>query len=254
MPDFAEMRRIMEKQHVLSVAEMFGPTVQGEGRNQGAQAYFIRLGLCNLDCKWCDTPYTWDWTGKNGYKYSKTIELRRMDIYEMLQHVPRNCERIVITGGEPMVQQSNLIELVYLLRSLGHVVEIETNGTIEPSNSWLELAAHYSDNGVQFNVSPKLRNSGVARDKAIHVGVLNEFNYLDAIFKFVVQTEDCIDEIKDIQQTVGIEAKDIYLMPEGRNANEIMSRLPWLFEVCSQTGYNLTPRLHVLAWNDRRKI
>ena len=45
----------------LVVAEVFGPTFQGEGPSTGQRAGFVRLGRCNLDCSWCDTPYTWDW-------------------------------------------------------------------------------------------------------------------------------------------------------------------------------------------------
>lgn len=41
----------------LLVSEVFGPTVQGEGKHCGRIAAFVRLGGCNLHCRWCDTPY-----------------------------------------------------------------------------------------------------------------------------------------------------------------------------------------------------
>ncbi len=44
----------------LWVAEMFGPTVQGEGPSTGQHAMFIRLAGCHLSCSWCDTAY---WSG-----------------------------------------------------------------------------------------------------------------------------------------------------------------------------------------------
>jgi len=44
----------------LRVAELFGPTVQGEGPAAGERAAFVRLSGCPLACAWCDTPYTWD--------------------------------------------------------------------------------------------------------------------------------------------------------------------------------------------------
>ncbi len=61
----------------LLVAEVFGPTFQGEGFSLGCRAAFVRLGRCNLDCgqgagaTWaCDTPYTWDWA-----RYDPAVEL-----------------------------------------------------------------------------------------------------------------------------------------------------------------------------------
>lgn len=56
----------------LVVSEVFGPTFQGEGPSLGRRAGFVRLGRCNLDCSWCDTPNTWDWS-----RFDPAIELRR---------------------------------------------------------------------------------------------------------------------------------------------------------------------------------
>src|SRR5438046_5626962 len=62
----------------LVVSEIFGPTFQGEGPSLGRRCVFLRLGACNLHCRWCDTPYTWDWTGRNGIEYDPRQELRRI--------------------------------------------------------------------------------------------------------------------------------------------------------------------------------
>jgi 7-carboxy-7-deazaguanine synthase len=99
MADFDKMTNIMNKQPQVSWAECFGPTLQGEGKHIGEQAYFIRLGLCNLDCKWCDTPYTWDWTGKNGYKYSKAIELQRSSVNELASKVPQVANMLCLQAA-----------------------------------------------------------------------------------------------------------------------------------------------------------
>ena len=255
MADFEAMSNIMSKQPQLSWSECFGPTLQGEGKYIGKQAYFIRLGLCNLDCKWCDTPYTWDWTGKNGYKYSKSIELRRSTVSELAAKVPATCQHVVLTGGEPVLQQTALFELASLLRERGHTVEIETNGTIKPkSTDWLRLAVQHNDLGVQFNVSPKLGNSGVAWEIAINQEALLEYKQLGAIFKFVISNDDDLEQVAYLQNELNLDAKSIYLMPEGRTQQEILARLPALFDVCALNGYVLTPRLHVLAFNDKRGI
>ena len=62
----------------LLISEIFGPTIQGEGKSIGQTASFIRLGGCNLHCVWCDTPYTWD-----AARYDLREELTKIDIREI---------------------------------------------------------------------------------------------------------------------------------------------------------------------------
>jgi len=231
----------------LTISEVFGPTLQGEGKSQGMHTMFVRLGLCNLDCAWCDTPYTWDWTGKNGNAYDKETELQRMPITQLLERMPDGVKRVVVTGGEPMVQQATLLDFVWGVMRKGYMTEIETNGTLMPSSDWADL-------DVQFNVSPKLANSGVARNKAINIGVLTEYKHHGATFKFVVENNDCIREVVAIAHEARIAPNDIWLMPQGRTSTDILAQLPWLFDKCSQHGFNLSARLHVLAHNDKRGI
>lgn len=253
MPDTDESNRIMSK-HLLTVSEVFGPTLQGEGISQGKPASFIRTALCNLDCKWCDTPFTWDWTGKNGYAYSKALETRRLPTDTIADMVDKHCKRVVISGGEPMIQQTSLLQLVRTLRERGKEVEIETNGTQIPNPEWLALAVEYSDLGVQFNVSPKLWHSGVEWDTAINIDALTAYKHLGAVFKFVVKQPHCIHQIEYLANLAGLEADTIWLMPEGRTALEVTENLQWVFDECVRHNWNLTPRLHVLAYNDKRGI
>ena len=238
---------------MLSVSEMFGPTLQGEGSSQGMPAFFIRLGLCNLDCRWCDTPYTWDWTGKNGYAYSKQIELKRMSIDDVVQRCKTSDapNLIVISGGEPMLQQRSLLDLSKRLIADGYRIEIETNGTVMPEDAWEHYAANHD---AHFNVSPKLWNSGVAWDDAIKVDVLRRLYECGATFKFVVQSPACIMQVNEIVQQVGVLPQDVYLMPEGRTPSEILARLQRVFDDCVHYGYNLTPRMHVLAHGQMRGV
>lgn len=237
----------------LTVSEMFGPTLQGEGISQGMPAFFIRLGLCNLDCRWCDTPFTWDWTGKNGYAYSKQIELKRMSVDDVYHRCKTSDapNLIVVSGGEPMLQQRSLHTLATKLIADGHRIEIETNGTVMPTDAWEHLA---STHDVHFNVSPKLWNSGVASQDAIKIDVLRRLYEMGATFKFVVQAPACIMQVNEVTKEVGVLPQDVYLMPEGRTAQEVLDRLPRVFDDCVHYGYNLTPRMHVLTYGSQRGV
>ena len=86
-------------------------SIQGEGVFAGTPCVFIRLASCNLSCSWCDTKYTWDW--KN-YEYANHVmTLHNDDIYSMIDEY--NLKHVVITGGEPLLQQQALLPLITVL-------------------------------------------------------------------------------------------------------------------------------------------
>lgn len=90
-------------------------SVQGEGYHTGVPSIFIRFGGCNLACEWCDTSFD-EW---------ENLTMRQI-IREM---APWDCNRIVLTGGEPALQDLSAISSI--LRPMGYELAIETNGTIE---------------------------------------------------------------------------------------------------------------------------
>ena len=94
----------------VKISEIF-ESIQGEGTNAGKEAIFLRTAECNLRCTWCDTKYTWDW--KN-YSYDKEVkEITINDIKQILEKL--SIRHLVITGGEPLMQQDDLVELVTFL-------------------------------------------------------------------------------------------------------------------------------------------
>lgn len=224
----------------LVVAEVFGPTFQGEGPSMGRRAGFVRLGRCNLDCTWCDTPYTWDWE-----RFDPAVELSRSSVRAIVAHLEAMTpEIIVITGGEPLLQQRRLVPLVEACAALGWPVEIETNGTIVPDERLVELVH-------QWNVSPKLVNSGVARDSAIRPGALGALVATGrAAFKFVVASEADLDEVAVLVQAHNL--GPVWIMPEGTEPTALLERSRELAQLVIERGWNLTSRLHVLLWGDER--
>lgn len=234
----------LEEEIEIKISEMFGPTLQGEGRSQGRPAAFIRFSLCNLDCSWCDTPYTWDWRGKNGIAFDPDEEIHRIPLSDVLEWA-RPFIRIIISGGEPFVQKRALIALTDALLDMGKIVEIETNGTHDPTGL---------NPVILCSVSPKIGSSGVAWNRAIRREALLAHNFRGSHYKFVVSDQEEIPLIRQIVSDIGIAQNRVWLMPEGRTKEEILARLPFLFEICSIEGWNLSPRLHVLAFDDKRGI
>lgn len=217
-------------------------SVQGEGVTAGEPAVFLRLATCNLACTWCDTRYTWDWAN-----YEVDEQVMPMSAEEVEQRVTAfGTRRLVITGGEPMLQQRELATLAASLRDRGYTCEVETNGTLEPRP---EMAAAVS----QWNVSPKLTNSGNDHARREVRPSLNAFAALDnAYFKFVIVEPGDVDEVSLLAGRYQLEPGKVILMPEGVTAEVLNERGSWLAEVCRDKGYRFSTRLHIQLWGDVR--
>src|SRR5674476_1071534 len=107
---------------VMQVSEVFGPTIQGEGRNTGQLASFLRLAGCNLACSWCDSPYTWDWS-----RFDRHAEVSHVTVGEVAERLDSMPGRIVVTGGEPLIQAHAIASLMDVLPH--RLFDLETNGT-----------------------------------------------------------------------------------------------------------------------------
>ena len=224
----------------LVVSEVFGPTWQGEGPSLGRRAGFVRLGRCNLACTWCDTPYTWRWED-----HDPAVELTTRTVHDVVAELrAMDVPLVVVTGGEPLLQQSHLPPLLAALEGVD--VEIETAGTLAPRDEVVELV-------TRFNVSPKLANSGNPLDRRSKPDVLRAFEATGkAAFKFVAVDEADLDEIATIVDRCRL--TDVWVMPEGTDAATIVERSRALIEPVLARGWNLTTRLHVLLWGDRRGV
>jgi len=224
----------------LLVAEIFGPTFQGEGPSAGRLAAFVRLSRCQLCCTWCDTPYTWDRT-----RYDLRAESRRMTQAEVWHAVEAiDAGLVVITGGEPLLQQDRLVWLADMCHAAGRWVEVETNGAVVPGRA-------IAGANCRFNVSLKLANSGMpARTRLRPEAIRVLASTGKAVWKFVVTGPADLDEIADLQQRYGLDP--VWVMPEGTTSGQILRGLRELADAVLARAWNLTPRLHTLLWEDAR--
>lgn len=218
----------------MRISEIFY-SIQGEGKNIGMPAVFLRLAGCNLRCVWCDTEYSWNWEKYDRNKES--IELSVDEVFRRVRQCP--CRKVVITGGEPLLQQKELTALTNLLKRENYWIEIETNGTILPD-------PRFDGNIDQYNCSPKLKNSGHRETEMQKPQALKFFAASPkTLFKFVVAEPACHQEIEVLIENYSIPKGRAYLMPEGQTSAAIYEKLRWLAPLCLEHGLKLTDRLHI---------
>lgn len=221
-------------------------SLQGEGATLGVPAVFLRLAGCTLDCGWCDTAAVW----KNG------TNMTFQEVWALLiPFIGRLNEgaHLVLTGGSPLRQQKALAEFIATVRleyphSQSWYVECETEGVLEPD----EMIPYVA----QWNVSPKLANSGMAFERRFKPQVLRHHSTTGkAFFKFPVDVskpdavQGQLDEIDAIRAMCGINKRYVWLMPVCNDRASHATALPLLAEIAKKTGYCLSARLHLEIWN-----
>jgi organic radical activating enzyme len=153
---------------------------------------------------------------------------------------------VVVSGGEPLSQQRRLLPLMRALAGEGLRMEIETNGTVVPDPELVDL-------GVRFNVSPKLLHSGDPESRRIVPEALSALAAAPGTaFKFVCRSPDDLDEVDEVVKCHG--TVPAWIMPEGQTPGEIHRHLEALGDAVVERGWNLTTRLHVAVWGDRRGV
>lgn len=230
----------MSANHSLKINEIFS-SLQGEGASLGAPSLFVRLALCNLRCEWCDTRYTWDFE-----RYDREREVHPTPVEEVAARIANAPERrVVITGGEPLLQQAALSRLLQLIPTT-IAVEVETNGTLAPEPSLVQRVD-------QWNVSPKLAHAAEPAARRIKPEVLRAFRDTGRAFlKFVVRERGDLDEVRALLAELAWPDERVFLMPEATTPASHAERSELLAALCQEHGYRFSPRLHVLLWGGER--
>ena len=229
--------------------ELFA-SLQGEGPSMGRPVAFVRLSRCNLACTWCDTAYTWRFEGDNRphrdvLAYERTANQVTLDETDVAARIMAlEQDRLVITGGEPLLQGAALARMVALLEGVS--VEIETNGTVAPHPALDPLVA-------QYNVSPKLAHSGNPADLALLPERLAAWaNEPKAYFKFVISAPNDLSEVLELIERYSMDRARVYVMPEGTDSTTLRERERWLAPLALEHGLRLSDRLHIHLYGDTR--
>ena len=267
-------------------------SVQGEGITTGIPAYFVRLGLCNLQCgmsakflaqlkkdknladgeifkgdlelegkaTWtCDSTSQWAWRGEEKPFQYLIDQWKDQGIYEDIKN---GTIHIIWTGGEPTMKkhQEAIVNFTkywieqgddYFRKVLqsneitqGPFYEIETNGTVYIEDNLFNLLA-------QINCSPKLENSGQARNKRIVPDAIKRImEHSNYQFKFVISTEEDIKEIfRDFVEPFNIPLKKVVCMPGLDSQADFHERTQFCLEMAKKYKFRGMTRLHISAWD-----
>ena len=201
----------------LHINDLFW-TLQGEGKNTGQRALFVRLPYCNYNCPWCDTEY-------DTYKEWSEEKFR--------QYCQKEKARLaVITGGEPLVHK-HLPHIVKILKEYNFTIACETNGSVDIHEE------------IDFiTASPKKYTKGKYEEYYVHPGLIpkvSEWKYVvDDQFDFSIlqrHQPQCIIENKkkhheihnEISKDHGPTANSSYptlsLSPEYNNMEENLQKI-----------------------------
>lgn len=155
---------------------------------------------------------------------------------------------LVISGGEPFLQQRQLVPLLEVLRQDGWWVEVETNGTIPPRAEFVSLID-------QINCSPKLDNdfSGDPEKLRIRPNALKALVLEPKVnFKFVISQPDDVEQVLRLNEAYGF--KEVRLMPECRTREELHEKSPWVKQLCDTHGFIFCTRLSIEMSGTRRGV
>jgi 7-carboxy-7-deazaguanine synthase len=215
--------------------------VQGESSFAGVPCIFVRLAGCNLRCSWCDSEYTF--TG--GYKLSEDEVVAEV---EKLAPV----KLVEFTGGEPLLQERELIPLMERLLAQGYELMIETSGQRPVEN--VPRAVHKI-------VDVKCPGSGESgRFRMSNLASLTERDEL----KFVVTNREDYEFSRDFIRDNGLEGRvgQILLSPaftktpsaERSTANCLLDPrelVEWL--LADGLNARLSLQIHKYVWEPLKK-
>jgi organic radical activating enzyme len=236
----SESATVRSRDAVLAVSEIF-ESLQGEGPSTGEPSQFLRLARCNLHCRYCDTRYTWDFS-----EYRVEDEVHEMSVEKVAERLRASAlRRLVVTGGEPLLQQRALARLFGLIFSETYV-EVETNGTVAPE-------AALADRVDQWNVSPKLSNGGDPESLRIRPAVLAALLATGhAYLKLVVRSAEDVAEAEALVAGTGWPRDRVLFMPEAATPAELSERSGFVAAEALRRGVRYSTRLHVEIWGGVR--
>jgi len=211
---------------MLKINEIYH-SIQGESTSAGKPCVFVRLTYCNLRCTYCDTEYAF-YEGKDMSAQQVIDEVEKYD-----------CKLVEVTGGEPLVQMEECLELMIKLCDLGHEIMIETGGSI----SIKEI-----DPRVKIIMDLKCPSSGMEK-KNLYENV----QYLKPIdeLKFVIGNREDYEWTKTILGKYNLHGKCEILFSAVFGELEPVQLVNWILEDKLDARFQL--QMHKYIWHPETK-
>lgn len=207
----------------MDIYEIFH-SLQGEGTDIGLPTIFVRTASCNLRCEWCDTKYAW--------KGGKEIEIEK--IKDKLDEI--ECQRVCITGGEPLLQD-DLIKLVDMLLPK-YELSIETNGSLDISEiveKDLKVSMDYKTPSSKMEDEMKQDNLPSLRKR-------------DQL-KFVISDRDDYEFSKKILERFDLRCEIVFQTEESIDIKELAE-----YVLEDRLEVRVLPQLHKIIWADQKGV
>lgn len=232
----------------LRIAEIFGPTIQGEGALIGEPTVFIRAGGCDYRCSWCDSPHAVD----SAYRQNWAA-MEPNAVWQEVRHLSGGQPITVsISGGNPAIQ--DFAPVIAMGKAEGYRFACETQGSV--ARDWFAAL----DTLV---LSPKPPSSGEQVDWAAFDACLAAAGDAHTVMKIVIF--DDADYAWAEETAARYPALPLYLQPgnpdsapdEPVDLGEATARLRWLIDKVTADGWfnaRVLPQLHVLVWGNERGV
>jgi 7-carboxy-7-deazaguanine synthase len=218
----------------MQVVEKF-VSINGEGRNAGQLAVFIRFKGCNLQCSYCDTK----WANSSN---AECVELSPQEVVKYIKST--GVDMVTLTGGEPTLQK-DFHTLLELLSKEKLSVEIETNGSTDIS----KFCDIY--NRASFTLDYKCPSSGMESSM-----LLTNYQYLDKskgdVVKFVVGSMEDLDKMVHIVEEYAL-LKRCYIYVSAVFGKIELSDIVEYMKAHNLNGVSLQLQMHKFIWNPNRK-
>ncbi|MBY6180180.1 MULTISPECIES: 7-carboxy-7-deazaguanine synthase QueE [Staphylococcus] len=234
----------------IPVLEIFGPTIQGEGRVIGRKTMFVRTAGCDYRCSWCDSAFTWDGSAKEDIQLMTAEE-----IYNQLKKIGGDCfDHVTISGGNPALIKS-IQDLVDLFEEKQIYTALETQGSkFQP---WMRQIN-------DLTISPKPPSSNMKPNIDILDSVIEQCIESTLNLKVVIFDDDDYEFAKMIHHRYPnipfyLQVGNPYLDDDVDNHTEkLLNRYEALVDrVMASNDMNqvyVLPQLHTLLWSNKKGV